>query len=116
MEGPGRRKGILVEDGGVLSIKGFILQTILILGQPDDRGIKDAPNLSHLLNMLSDMVTCQNRMSTYRTGENLILSWTVSLKLISQGTGKILRLFGTATLLQIFCWELSCKVSRRPKR
>jgi Heterokaryon incompatibility protein (HET) len=71
IEGIGRREGILMESGPVLSIMGFVLQTILILGHPEDRGIECAPNLSHLQNVLSDVETCKSRMSRYPTGEKI---------------------------------------------
>jgi hypothetical protein len=68
-EGP--KESIRMETDKVLSIKGFIVQTILILGYPEDRGIEGAPNLTHLLNVISDVVTCKKRMATYPTGENV---------------------------------------------
>ena len=60
-----------MEAGNVLSIKGFIVQTILVLCHPEDSGIQGVPNLFHLINVLSDVETCEKRMTTYSTGENI---------------------------------------------
>jgi len=69
IKGIGRREGILIESNHVLSIMGFVLQTVLILGHSEDRGLEGSPNLSHLQNVLSDVATCKSRMLRYPTGE-----------------------------------------------
>jgi hypothetical protein len=58
-------------EGKVLTILGCILQTILILGYAEDRAVCSAPNVSHLMNLMKDVITYRQNLPTYPTDENI---------------------------------------------
>jgi hypothetical protein len=64
-------KARLVVNGRVLITVGYMLQTIVILGKPEDREFPNTPNLEHILNVMRDMDRFRGLLKGYPTGESV---------------------------------------------